>query len=297
MIKFSKRQLQSPKFSRPVYLVTAGQTKFDRAFPEKRTEELVIESFAKAAEMIGKSPAELKSYIHSCYYGHFADHFGDQLLGEAVIHDRLGLDPLGNVGIKTGGATGGSTIWEAAKAVASGYSDCVLAMGWVLVAGVFGIHYAYGDILLNSRTWQLALGVSLITLVVLFWLSRLSISKREQFLSFDSDGGMVSISVNAVNAFLAKLKSEFAGIETLHANVSASRNGAVEVHLDMTVRAGTHIQQLSQALQQRVRDHMRESLGIAEVTSVKVNVQDIVSAEGNAGRRQSKSSEWQDADT
>ena len=25
------------------------------------------------------SPAELKQYIHSCYYGHFADHFGDQL--------------------------------------------------------------------------------------------------------------------------------------------------------------------------------------------------------------------------
>jgi acetyl-CoA C-acetyltransferase len=42
----------------------------------------------------------------------------------------LGLDPLGNVGVKTGGATGGSTLWEAVKAVASGYSDCVLAMGW-----------------------------------------------------------------------------------------------------------------------------------------------------------------------
>ncbi len=172
-----------------------------------------------------------------------------------------------------------------------------LAMGWVLVAGVFGIHYAYGDILLNSRTWQLALGVSLITMVLLFWLSGLTISKREQFLSFDSDGGMVSISVNAVNAVLAKLKSEFAGIETLRADVSASRNGAVEVRLDMAVRAGIHIQQLSQALQQRVRDHMRESLGIAEVTSVKVNVQDIISAEGDAGRRQSKSGEWQDADT
>ncbi len=51
-------------------------------------------------------------------------------MGEAVIHDRLGLDPLGNVGIKTGGATGGSTLWEAVKSVASRYSDCVLAMGW-----------------------------------------------------------------------------------------------------------------------------------------------------------------------
>jgi acetyl-CoA C-acetyltransferase len=130
MIKFSERQLKVPRFMRPVYLVTGGQSQYARAFPEKRTEELCIDALTMAAEFIGMSPAELKSYIHSCYYGHFADHFGDQLLGEAVIHDRLGLDPLGNVGIKTGGATGGSAIWEGAKAVASGYSDCVLVMGW-----------------------------------------------------------------------------------------------------------------------------------------------------------------------
>ncbi len=130
MITFSDRQLRIPKMSRPVYLVTGGMSKFDRAFPDKRTEELCIDAFTEAAEFIGMTPYQLKKYIHSCYYGHFADHFGDQLLGEAVIHDRLGLDPLGNVGIKTGGATGGSTLWEAYKTVASGYSDCVLALGW-----------------------------------------------------------------------------------------------------------------------------------------------------------------------
>lgn len=130
MITFSKKQLKIPQMSRPVYLVTGGMSKFARAIPEKRTEELCIDALSEAAEFIGMKPAELKVYIHSCYYGHFADHFGDQLLGEALIHDRLGLDPLGNVGIKTGGATGGSTLWEAFKAVASGYSDCVLAMGW-----------------------------------------------------------------------------------------------------------------------------------------------------------------------
>lgn len=76
---------------------------FDRAIPEKRTEELCIDALTQAAGLIDKTPAELKGYIHSCYYGHFADHFGDQHLGEAVIHDRLGLDSLGNIGIKTGG--------------------------------------------------------------------------------------------------------------------------------------------------------------------------------------------------
>lgn len=130
MIRFSKQQLKIPEMQRPVYLVTAGMSQFGRAFPEKRTEELCIDSLTMASEFIGKTPSELKKYIHSCYYGHFADHFGDQLLGESVIHDRLGLDPLGNIGVKTGGATGGSTLWEAFKTVASGYSDCTLAMGW-----------------------------------------------------------------------------------------------------------------------------------------------------------------------
>ena len=88
MIKFSKEQLKTPELARPVYLVTAGQSKFDRAIPDKRTEELCVEALTEAAKMIDKTPAELKSYIHSCYYGHFADHFGDQLMGEAVIHDR-----------------------------------------------------------------------------------------------------------------------------------------------------------------------------------------------------------------
>jgi len=130
MITFSKEQLATPKFSRDVYLVTGGMSEFRRAYPERRTEELCIEALQEAANYINTTPQELKKHIHSCYYGHFADHFGDQLLGESVIHDRLGLDPLGNIGIKTGGATGGSTLWEAAKTVASGYSNCVLAMGW-----------------------------------------------------------------------------------------------------------------------------------------------------------------------
>lgn len=172
-------------------------------------------------------------------------------------------------------------------------SAVILALGWVLVAGVFGIHYASWDVLLNSRVWQFVLGVCLITLVVLFWISALPLGHREQYLSFDSDGGMVSISVNAVNTFLAKLKTEFAGIVDLRADVSAARDGTIEVRLDMTVKAGTHIQQLSQALQQRVRDSMRESLGIAEVASVKVNVQDIVAA-ADAEIPSAQASEWQD---
>jgi len=133
MIKFTERNLATPKQMRPVYLVAFGQSDYRKRYPEKKTEELCIEAFRMMAldnKLKVDGIQELKGYIHSCYYGHFADHFGDQLLGEALIHDRLGLDPMGNVGIKSGGATGGSTLWMAANAVASGYSDSVLCMGW-----------------------------------------------------------------------------------------------------------------------------------------------------------------------
>ncbi len=133
MIKFTERNLAPPKQMRPVYVVAAGHSDFRKRYPEKKTEELCVEAFRMLAlenDLKISGIQELKGYIHSAFYGHFADHFGDQLLGEALIHDRLGLDPLGNVGIKTGGATGGSTVWMAANAVASGYSDCVLALGW-----------------------------------------------------------------------------------------------------------------------------------------------------------------------
>ncbi len=108
MIKISKQQLKMSQLQRQVNLATAVQSQFDRDFPDKRTEELCIDSFTMAAGLLDISPAELKRYLHTCYYGHFADRFGDQLLGESVINNGLGLDPLGNVGLKTGDATGGS---------------------------------------------------------------------------------------------------------------------------------------------------------------------------------------------
>jgi acetyl-CoA C-acetyltransferase len=63
-------------------------------------------------------------------YSQFADHFGDQLLAAAKVHDYLGFDPLGNIEVKTGGATGGSSVLAGAQAVASGYANCVPVVGW-----------------------------------------------------------------------------------------------------------------------------------------------------------------------
>ena len=107
-------------------------TDYRKRYPEKNSSQLCIEALRMTVEEndLKVSPEELRRKVNWCVYSQFADHFGDQLLGAAKIHDYLGFDPLGNIEVKTGGATGGSAGLPAAQAVASGYADCVPVIGW-----------------------------------------------------------------------------------------------------------------------------------------------------------------------
>ncbi|MCZ6652597.1 MAG: thiolase domain-containing protein, partial [Planctomycetota bacterium] len=132
MIKFGKGNLRIPKFEKPVFVVTGGLTDYRKRYPEKNSSQLCVEAMRMAAEEndLKISPEELRRKVNWCVYSQFADHFGDQLLAAAKINDYLGFDPLGNIEVKTGGATGGSAVLSAAQAVASGYADCVPVVGW-----------------------------------------------------------------------------------------------------------------------------------------------------------------------
>ncbi|MGA7615047.1 MAG: thiolase domain-containing protein [Thermoanaerobaculia bacterium] len=132
MIKFGQGNLRVPKWTRAVYLVAAGTSDFRKRYPEKRLEELSMMAFRMLLEEndLKKEPLAVKEMLNFAVYGEFADHFQDQLLCEAKVHDYLGLDPLPNVGVKTGGATGGSAMLMGATTIASGMSDCTLVLGW-----------------------------------------------------------------------------------------------------------------------------------------------------------------------
>ena len=132
MIRFKEGNLRVPKLERPVYVVAGGMTDYRKRYPEKATEELVIEAAKMCFEEndLKVSLEELRGMVNFCVYSQFADHFGDQLLAEARVNDALGFDPLGNFGVKTGGATGGSSVLAGVMAVASGYASCVPVVGW-----------------------------------------------------------------------------------------------------------------------------------------------------------------------
>ncbi|MCK4871471.1 MAG: hypothetical protein KAS72_01985 [Phycisphaerales bacterium] len=132
MIRFGPENLRIPEFQKPVYVVAGGMTDFRKKYPEKNTSEMCMEALRMAVEEndLKVSPEEFRRKVNWCVYSQFADHFGDQLLAAAKIHDYLGFDPLGNIEVKTGGATGGSSVLSACQAVASGYASCVPVVGW-----------------------------------------------------------------------------------------------------------------------------------------------------------------------
>ena len=132
MIILKEGNLRIPKWNRKVFAVAGGLTNYQKFCPEMRIEEQVMVAFRQMLETndLKLSPVEIKGLINFIACGEFADHFQDQLLCEAKVTDYLGLDPMYNIGIKTGGATGGSTVLTAAMAVASGYADVALAVGW-----------------------------------------------------------------------------------------------------------------------------------------------------------------------
>ena len=132
MITFGEGNLRIPQFEKPVYIVAGGMTDFRKNYPEKATEELTAEALNMAVleNDLKVSMGDFKRMVNFCVYSQFADHFGDQLLAAARVHDALGFDPLGNIEVKTGGATGGHAVLAGAMAVASGYADVVPVVGW-----------------------------------------------------------------------------------------------------------------------------------------------------------------------
>ncbi len=132
MIKLQKGNLRIPKWNRKVFAVAGGLVNYKKMCTDMKLEEQVMVAFRQMLEQnnLKRSPVEIKGMINLITAGNFADHFQDQLLCEAKVTDYLGLDPMFDIGIKTGGATGGATILTAAMGIASGYADVALAMGW-----------------------------------------------------------------------------------------------------------------------------------------------------------------------
>lgn len=115
----------------------------------------------------------------------------------------------------------------------------------------------------------------IICLMLLYVLTGLNLPGKIQYLAYDNEGGAVSISLKAVEGFLARLSGEFAAVVSLSPRLRLIVN-QVDVQLDIRVKAGAQIPELCKMLQDAVRTTLREKVGISDIREVRVRVQEIV---------------------
>jgi uncharacterized alkaline shock family protein YloU len=166
----------------------------------------------------------------------------------------------------------------------------VLLLGAWLVAGCLDFECGLISSLLADRSMRMVAGVVLVLLVIVYWISSIPGAKADRSVSYESEGGRVSVSVTAINSLLSRLADEFAGIVSLRASVSPKDKS---VQLDMAVKSGAKLQELSQAIQQRVRESMQDSLGITDMGAIRVYVREIVLPESAPGKDRDAQGDWQ----
>ncbi len=161
----------------------------------------------------------------------------------------------------------GAVIWFLFVAIGGAM---IYANGLRVEEGILGLFYF-------SERWYEAMGAGGI-IVLLSLLHLVTFGPRRpkaRYISFDSGNGAVSISVNAVRDFIRKLGDEFGAVVGIDPKIRTEKE-TISVDLDVKVQTGVRIPEFSQALQNRVREGMQDSLGIAEVKEIKVRIQEIV---------------------
>ncbi len=120
----------------------------------------------------------------------------------------------------------------------------------------------------------ICVGSILILSVVLRWVGKLG-GPKDTFINFESDDGNVGISAKAVCDFVERIGKEFAAVSSIDSKLVKHKK-ALDIALDVKVLSGNKIPELSQVLQQRVRESVRESLGIESIGNITIKVKEIV---------------------
>jgi uncharacterized alkaline shock family protein YloU len=163
--------------------------------------------------------------------------------------------------------TAGFIIWLLFTAIGGAL---VYANGLKVETGLLGVFYQPGSII-----QAMGYGGVMLLLALLYLVTLAPRRQPMRYISFDSEGGNVSISNGAVRDFIRKVGEEFGAVISMEPRLRADKN-LISIDLDVKIQAGTRIPELSQMLQERVRESIRDGLGIAEVREIKVRIQEIV---------------------
>ncbi|OVE75410.1 hypothetical protein BVX97_04905 [bacterium E08(2017)] len=153
----------------------------------------------------------------------------------------------------------------------------------VLLQATFGVAVFYqpelSDIIFFNRFLTQAIlvvaGCATWVLAVGYVIAPAKKKKNTRYLNFNTEGGAVSISVDAISDFLSRLISEFPSLVQMKPEVKPAKN-AMDIKIKVKVKAGSQVSEICDLLQKRVREAISSGLGIDQVNKVEVSVEEIV---------------------
>ena len=165
-----------------------------------------------------------------------------------------------------------------------------LAAGAALLAGAIyprilsdvlpGFLYEHGV----QRSFRAAVGLAGVILVLMVMLRLGFIMSRQErqprSVSFSSSLGAINVSLETVEAFLARGASALPEVKKLAAHVTPSEDRkSVRVDVTVSVYHGRNVRELGERIQHYIADSTRELLGLGEVGDVNVTVREVIGGE------------------
>ena len=127
----------------------------------------------------------------------------------------------------------------------------LMALALFVLSTVFKGAAAWADLLEAGKAFHVPAAAAALTmalLLLLFVLTSFRLPEKSHYIAYDIEGSAVSISLKAVQDFLARLAGEFAAVQELKPTLKVT-NTSVEVQLDVKIRAGAQIPELCRMLQ------------------------------------------------
>lgn len=133
------------------------------------------------------------------------------------------------------------------------------------------------DILYNSPLNLLyigILGLIVIFISMVYIYCTLKGRKKKRTISFKNPDGKVSISLGAIEDFVARISQGVTEIKNIDCKV-VSNKGGVKVVNRVTLRAGISVSEITKRFQEMIKLKLQEMLGVENDIEVVVNVQRV----------------------
>ncbi len=153
----------------------------------------------------------------------------------------------------------------------------LVAGGWLVYSSWFdaAAKDKVFEVIQNSPFFSTVVGLVLILSFLLRVAAGCKGKQKDSFIDFQSDEGSVGISTKAICDFIERVGKEFAAIKSIESRL-VQQKGALDIAMSVKVLTGNKIPELSHVLQQRVRESVRESLGLEDVRNITIKVKEIV---------------------